>query len=161
MVSDFLRLQGLIAPIIPDLIKAGVSARRIFSLLEQEGSSHTPEEEKAHLKELQPSSVVGSIRLSGLSFAYPTRPSIPVLKDVSLDIPAGKLTAIVGTSGSGKSTIIALLERWYSAEHGSILLDGEDMELFTTSSWRDTIGLVQQVGNLPDLVNPPTLPPIT
>ena len=88
---------------------------------------------------------MGNIHISGVSFAYPTRSSLPVLTDVSLDIPAGKITAIVGTSGSGKSTIIALLERWYALQEGKILLDGEDMQNYTVSSWRNVIGLVQQV----------------
>jgi len=137
----------LIAPGIPDFIKAGVAAQRILHLIEQDDSSGKGNEknEKRVLRDLLPTSVVGNIHISGVSFAYPTRSSLPVLTDVSLDIPAGKITAIVGTSGSGKSTIIALLERWYALQEGKILLDGEDMQNYTVSSWRNVIGLVQQV----------------
>lgn len=62
---------------------------------------------------LKPESITGEIAVRGVSFAYPSRPHIPILKNISLDIPANKTTALVGASGSGKSTIIALLERWY------------------------------------------------
>ena len=55
----------------------------------------------------------GSIRLRDLSFAYPTRSDVPIFNNLNLDIPAGSVTAIVGSSGSGKSTIAALLLRFY------------------------------------------------
>lgn len=100
--------------------------------------------EKPRLTALQPSSVAGGIQFRNVSFAYPTRPSVPVLDNVSLDIPAGKITAIVGTSGSGKSTLIALLERWYAPQHGVITLDGKNLEQYSVSSRRDAMGLVQQ-----------------
>jgi ATP-binding cassette, subfamily B (MDR/TAP), member 1 len=102
-------------------------------------------DEKIPLSDLQPLSIVGNIRLVDVSFAYPTRPAIPVLRNISLDIPAGEITAIVGKSGCGKSIVIALLERWYALQQGRILLDEESMEKYTTSSWRDAIGLVQLV----------------
>lgn len=62
---------------------------------------------------LAPTEVKGNIQLQNVSFTYPTRPNAPVLHDFSLEIPSGKVTALVGASGSGKSTIVALLERWY------------------------------------------------
>ncbi|KAK0609391.1 ABC multidrug transporter Mdr1 [Immersiella caudata] len=129
---------GMLTPVIPDLIRAGVSARRVLSIINQKvGDSG----DKACLSV---PSVVGCIQLRDVTFAYPTRPSLPVLDNVTLDIPAGKITAVVGTSGSGKSTLVALLEQWYSPQQGSITLDGEDMERYSTSTWRDAIGLVQQ-----------------
>ena len=56
------------------------------------------------------------IVLENVNFAYPIRPDVKVLDDLSLRFPAGKLTAIVGASGSGKSTIVGLVERWYELD---------------------------------------------
>lgn len=66
----------------------------------------------------------GSIEIRNLAFAYPSRPGAPVLRDFNISIHAGKTTALVGASGSGKSTVVGLLERWYAPSSGSIMLDG-------------------------------------
>lgn len=66
--------------------------------------------------------------VSHVSFSYPTRPGVAVLNDFSLHIPAGKVTALVGASGSGKSTIIGLLERWYNPVSGTVKLDGQPID---------------------------------
>lgn len=58
----------------------------------------------------------GDIVLQNVNFAYPSRSDVKVLDDLSLRFPAGKLTAIVGASGSGKSTIVGLIERWYELD---------------------------------------------
>jgi ATP-binding cassette subfamily B (MDR/TAP) protein 1 len=68
-----------------------------------------------------------------------------VLKDISLDIPAGKTTAFVGASGSGKSTIIGLLQRWYMPDSGRLLLDGIDVSTLNVRWFRSQMSLVQQV----------------
>lgn len=68
-----------------------------------------------------------------------------MLKDISLDIPAGKTTAFVGASGSGKSTIIGLLERWYLPSSGRLLLDGVDISTLNVKWFRSQMALVQQV----------------
>ncbi|KAJ8718094.1 hypothetical protein PYW07_006024 [Mythimna separata] len=69
----------------------------------------------------------GDIEFKDVSFAYPSRPDAPVLKNFNLKIPAGKTVAIVGTSGNGKSTIAALLERFYDVNSGQITIDGVDI----------------------------------
>ena len=61
-------------------------------------------------------SLCEDIVLGNITFAYPSRPHIKVLDDLSVRFPAGKMTAIVGASGSGKSTIVGLLERWYELD---------------------------------------------
>src|SRR6202000_3077796 len=65
-----------------------------------------------------------SLRLRDLHFSYPARPDIKVLNGLNIEIPPGKFCAIVGPSGAGKSTIISLVERLYTPQSGSILIDG-------------------------------------
>jgi ATP-binding cassette subfamily B (MDR/TAP) protein 1 len=94
---------------------------------------------------LQPSTCDGEIEIKDLSFSYPSRRSVKVLKGLNLKIPAGKTTALVGASGCGKSTLVGLLERWYERESGAIELDGMDITKCNTKWLRNQIGLVQQV----------------
>ncbi|KAJ5203562.1 hypothetical protein N7449_005641 [Penicillium cf. viridicatum] len=79
-----------------------------------------------------------------MSDTYPSRPDIVVLDSLSLDIEPGKTTAIVGSSGSGKSTIIELLERFYDPVAGNILLDGHKLSELRPNWLRQQISLVQQ-----------------
>ncbi|KAL3467823.1 P-loop containing nucleoside triphosphate hydrolase protein [Aspergillus heterothallicus] len=92
----------------------------------------------------KPGNCIGSIKLEKVSFAYPSRPSAQVLQEFTLSIPAGKTTALVGSSGSGKSTVIGLLERWYQPSGGCISLDGIDITRLNTKWLRSQISLVQQ-----------------
>lgn len=92
----------------------------------------------------KPENVTGHISLNSLGFTYPTRPNVPVLQDFTLDVPPGKVTALVGASGSGKSTIVALLERWYDPNGGSIHLDGKSIKDMNLRWLRTNIRLVQQ-----------------
>ncbi|KAH9864558.1 Iron-sulfur clusters transporter atm1, mitochondrial [Plenodomus biglobosus] len=84
----------------------------------------------------------GEIRFENVSFGY--RPDRPIIKNLTLDIPAGKKVAIVGPSGCGKSTILRLLFRYYDAQSGRILLDGQDIRDVSLDSLRKAIGVVPQ-----------------
>ncbi|CAG9135939.1 unnamed protein product [Plutella xylostella] len=87
----------------------------------------------------------GDIDFKDVTFAYPTRPEVVVLKNFNLTIPAGKTVAIVGTSGNGKSTIAALLERFYDVNAGSITIDGVDVRALDASWLRGrALGLISQ-----------------
>ncbi|WP_407914662.1 ATP-binding cassette domain-containing protein [Kitasatospora sp. NE20-6] len=86
--------------------------------------------------------VHGEIVLDDVTFAYPGRP--PVLEDLSLTIPAGQVTALVGATGSGKTTIAKLLMRFQDAESGSVLLDGRDVRDLPRRDLRHAIGFVAQ-----------------
>ncbi|MFJ5117141.1 ATP-binding cassette domain-containing protein [Kitasatospora sp. NPDC088548] len=86
--------------------------------------------------------VRGEIVLDEVTFAYPGRP--PALEDLSLTIPAGRTTAIVGATGSGKTTIAKLLMRFQDAESGSVLLDGRDVRDLPRRDLREAIGFVAQ-----------------
>ena len=74
-------------------------------------------------------SVDGHIQFCRVPFSYPSRPDVVILDRFSLDFPAaGKIVALVGGSGSGKSTVVSLIERFYETLSGSILLDGHDIK---------------------------------
>ena len=84
----------------------------------------------------------GEVRFENVSFAYD--PDRPILKNVSFEVPAGKMVAIVGPSGAGKSTIARLLFRFYELTRGRILIDGQDIRDVTQDSLRAAIGMVPQ-----------------
>lgn len=88
--------------------------------------------------------VEGTIELRDIKHIYPSRPEVTVMDGVSLIVPAGKQTALVGASGSGKSTIIGLVERFYSPVGGQVLLDGHDISTLNLRWLRQQISLVSQ-----------------
>jgi len=87
--------------------------------------------------------VKGDVEFKNVTFTYPGR-DIPALRDVAFTIPAGRTVALVGRSGSGKSTIANLLTRFYDIQQGEILLDGHDLREYTLSSLRNQVALVSQ-----------------
>lgn len=95
-------------------------------------------------------SVSGDIELRNVSFVYPSRPDAQVLRDISLHCPAGKQTAIVGLSGSGKSTVASLVSRLYDPVDGVVLLDGRDIRELNVRFVRSNFSLVQQEPSLLD-----------
>jgi ABC transporter fused permease/ATP-binding protein len=86
----------------------------------------------------------GKIEFAGVSFRYPTRPEVEVLKDVSFQVLPGEKVALAGHSGAGKSTIIQLLLRFYETDKGSVLIDGRDVKEWDLKSLRSKIGIVPQ-----------------
>ncbi|TAQ87981.1 hypothetical protein B7494_g3666 [Chlorociboria aeruginascens] len=88
--------------------------------------------------------VEGTVELRHIKHIYPSRPEVTVMQDVSLIIPAGKKTALVGASGSGKSTIVGLVERFYDPVGGQVLLDGHDVSTLNLRWLRQQIALVSQ-----------------
>ncbi|MBP3822556.1 MAG: ABC transporter ATP-binding protein [Bacteroidaceae bacterium] len=95
-----------------------------------------------------PSGVQGDFELSGVDFTYSN--GTQALFDVSMHIPAGKITALVGLSGAGKSTIVNLLDKFYSPDRGSIKLDGVELSQWDTQWLRDHVGLVLQKNHIFD-----------
>ncbi len=87
--------------------------------------------------------VRGDIKVRGLSFSYPADDRL-VLKNVSLDIPAGKTVALVGRSGSGKTTLVRLLARFYPIAQGEILLDDVPVSRYTLANLREQLAMVSQ-----------------
>jgi len=86
----------------------------------------------------------GDITFKDVHFTYPSRPDDPVLKGMSFSIPSGKTVALVGTSGAGKSTILSLLERFYAADEGSILIDGREISHIDARWLRSRTAVVPQ-----------------
>jgi ATP-binding cassette subfamily B protein len=92
--------------------------------------------------DLELNDVQGTISFDSIQFSYPERES--VLNDISLDIPAGATVGLVGSTGSGKTTLVRLLLRFHDPINGSVKLDGHEVSTLTLSSLRGAIGLVSQ-----------------
>jgi len=118
---------------------------RVFFLLQRTPLIPTPpktDDEPEPL--LKPKSLVGNIAFNDIKFAYPSRPDINVLNEFSLKIAPNTTTALVGSSGSGKSTILSLLQRFYEVEDGSISIDANNIKELDLNWLRQHIGYVQQ-----------------
>lgn len=128
-----------LTPYTIDFSRAMSGAAQLFTLIDRE-SAINPLSKTGET----PSETIGYVELENITFAYPTRPGITVLDNFSLNIPAGKVTALVGQSGSGKSTIVGLIERWYNPKSGTIKLDGRPIDKLNLNWLRRNVRLVQQ-----------------
>ncbi|KAG8420316.1 hypothetical protein J3459_011221 [Metarhizium acridum] len=115
------------------------AAQDLFSTIDRKSSIDSLSDEGIKIQNFQ-----GNVEIRALCFSYPSRPSVPVLDNLGLDFPSGRTTAIVGASGSGKSTIFGLLERWYPYSSGEITLDGQRLEDINLRWLRTNIRLIQQ-----------------
>lgn len=88
--------------------------------------------------------VCGEVEFEDVKFVYPSRPDSVILKEFSLRVPAGKTVALVGGSGSGKSTVISLLQRFYDPVEGEIRVDGVAIHRLQLKWLRSQMGLVSQ-----------------
>ena len=86
----------------------------------------------------------GSLELRNVSFSYPVRPGTKILDQVILTLPHGSVTAVVGRSGAGKTTIANLLTRFYEPQEGGIYLDGRPVSDFTLGEWSRAVAMVGQ-----------------
>ncbi|KAI6041411.1 P-loop containing nucleoside triphosphate hydrolase protein [Pisolithus marmoratus] len=121
------------------LTNACGAAAKLFATIER-----VPDIDSASPDGLKPEKVVGEITLEDVRFSYPARPDIPILKGINLTFEAGKTAAIVGASGSGKSTIVSLIERFYDPLSGTVKLDGVNLRNLNIKWLRSQIGLVSQ-----------------
>lgn len=111
--SLFNRALGQSAPSMSAFAKAKVAAAKIFRIID-----HKPSIERNAETGLELESVTGQVELKNVDFSYPSRPEVRILCDFSLSVPAGKTIALVGSSGSGKSTVVSLIERFYDPTSG-------------------------------------------
>ena len=129
---------------IGDLKKAKIAFKSLYSTLDIE--SKISAFKKDNEGKRSPENIKGKIEFKNVYFAYPTRPEQVILKDLSFVIEPGQQAALVGYSGSGKSTVIQLLERFYDIEEGKgeILIDGINIKEYDLYELRKKIGLVSQ-----------------
>ncbi|KNE72357.1 hypothetical protein AMAG_16841 [Allomyces macrogynus ATCC 38327] len=130
---------GNAAPYISSFASAQSSAFSIFQVIDR-ASLVNPFDEGG----LKPETLKGRIEFRDIDFAYPTRLDVPILKKFNLTIEPGMTVALVGQSGSGKSTCVGLLQRFYLPLSGSVLLDGVPIEQLNVHWLRSKIGVVGQ-----------------
>ncbi|XP_073306094.1 ABC transporter B family member 20-like [Primulina huaijiensis] len=123
----------------PYILKRRESLTSVFEIIDR-----VPKIDPDDSSALKPPNVYGSIELKNVDFSYPTRPEVLVLSNFSLKVNGGQTVAVVGVSGSGKSTIISLIERFYDPIAGQMLLDGRDLKSYNLRWLRNHLGLVQQ-----------------
>lgn len=128
---------GQVAPHLQAFSSASATAGPIFSVIDRPSLEDHNDNQKLN-------EVRGDIELKGIKHVYPSRPEVVVMDGVDLKIPAGKVTALVGASGSGKSTIVGLVERFYSPIRGQVLLDGHDIQTLELKWLRRQMALVSQ-----------------
>ncbi|KIK49186.1 hypothetical protein CY34DRAFT_797578 [Suillus luteus UH-Slu-Lm8-n1] len=130
---------ALLAPELQAITRACGAAAKLFATIER-----IPDIDSENPGGLKPAKVTGEITFENVRFNYPSRADVPILNSISITFPAGKTTALVGASGSGKSTIVALTERFYDPLSGSVMLDGTDLRELNIRWLRSQIGLVSQ-----------------
>jgi len=127
---------GALSGLYEDFNKALGASERVFELLDRKpvvsgGSQH-------------PEKVAGAVTFDKISFQYPTRPDVSVLRDFTLTLQAGEVVALVGPSGGGKSTVAALLSRFYDPSAGTVCLDGVPYRDLDPNWLRGQVGVVSQ-----------------
>lgn len=122
-----------------DLTKGADAVGSVFAVLDRY-TKIEPEDPEGY----KPEKITGHIELIDVGFAYPARPNVMIFTGFSINIEAGKSTALVGHSGSGKSTIIGLIERFYDPIRGSVKIDGRDVKMYNLRSLRKHVALVSQ-----------------
>ncbi|KAK3936781.1 Leptomycin B resistance protein pmd1 [Diplogelasinospora grovesii] len=147
LLVDACVILGNIAPLLPLLGGASSAYQRLSKDIEAQSAIDGTSDEGLVLPV---ENTAGAIAFRDVSFEYPSRPGQLVLRKINLDFPAGKHTAIVGLSGSGKSTIAALVARLQDPAEGSITLDGHDLRQLNVRAVRSLISLVQQEPSLLD-----------
>lgn len=133
------RSLGMALPEVKYFTEASVAASRIFDRIDR-----VPEIDGEDTKGLVLENIRGEVEFRNVKFIYPSRPDTVVLKDFSLKIEAGKTVALVGSSGSGKSTVISLIQRFYDANAGAICIDSVEIRSLQLKWLRGIMGLVSQ-----------------
>ncbi|KAF7532134.1 hypothetical protein G7054_g8250 [Neopestalotiopsis clavispora] len=130
---------GNIAPNIGAVTSAIAAANKIYAVIDRVSPL-----DPASTEGIKLDTVEGNIELRNIKHIYPSRPNVVVMDHINLLLPAGKSTAIVGASGSGKSTVVNLIERFYDPVGGSVHIDGHNIKDLNLSWLRRQISLVSQ-----------------
>nr|WP_282450863.1 ABC transporter transmembrane domain-containing protein [Marinobacter bryozoorum] len=131
---------GALSEVIGELQRAAGAAARIFELLQ----TQTEIDPEATGSRALAEPVQGEIEFRNVSFGYPARPDVTVIRDLSVTIRAGETVALVGPSGAGKSTLFDLLLRFYDPQEGQILIDDFDSRQLSPADLRSCFALVPQ-----------------
>nr|XP_023676486.1 ATP-binding cassette sub-family B member 9 [Paramormyrops kingsleyae]XP_023676487.1 ATP-binding cassette sub-family B member 9 [Paramormyrops kingsleyae] len=126
-----------IASVYTGLMQGVGAAEKVFEYI-----SRVPEVPQGGQE--APDTCKGLVEFKNVTFSYPTRPETPILKDVSFVVRPGQVTALVGPSGSGKSSCICLLENFYSPQQGQVLLDGRPVSSYQHAYLHSKVALVGQ-----------------
>jgi ATP-binding cassette subfamily B (MDR/TAP) protein 1 len=126
---------GNVVQTLPEISKARGAAVAVFEVIDKK-----PQIVSGAIEEM----TQGRITVKDVKFSYPTRPEARILDGFSFSTEAGQHVALVGASGGGKSTVIQLLERFYDANEGSVMIDDVDTRQFDLTFLRSQIGLVSQ-----------------
>ncbi|XP_069392955.1 ATP-dependent translocase ABCB1 isoform X2 [Paralichthys olivaceus] len=129
----------------PNYAKAKMSASHLMMLINSEPAIDNLSQEGE-----TPDSFDGNVHFENVRFNYPSRPDVPVLQGLDLDVKRGETLALVGSSGCGKSTIIQLLERFYDPREGSVVLDNVNAKQLNIHWLRSQMGIVSQEPTLFD-----------
>jgi len=128
---------GGLASVYAQLQKAIGATETIFGLMEE------PLEMPVEHQDVDPVEI-GTLAFKDVRFSYPTRSDVQVLRGIDFELPKGQTMALVGRSGSGKSTIASLLMRFYTIEEGTFIADGKDVSTLDLAAWRNQLALVPQ-----------------
>ncbi|KAL8489716.1 hypothetical protein ACS0TY_025564 [Phlomoides rotata] len=131
---------GVALPELKYFTEASVAASRMLDRIDRVTQIDGEDSTKGLVLE----KMRGDVEFDDVNFTYPSRPDAPVLNHFNLKIEAGKTVALVGASGSGKSTAIALLQRFYDASGGTLLIDGVEIAKLQLKWLRQQMGLVSQ-----------------
>ena len=130
---------GNVAPNAQAFTTSVAAASKIYNTIDRISPLDPTSEEGEKLE-----SVEGTVELKNIKHIYPSRAEVVVMEDVNLVVPAGKTTALVGASGSGKSTVVGLVERFYDPVGGKVYLDGHDVSKLNLRWLRRQMSLVSQ-----------------
>ena len=129
--------MAMLTPEMQAITKARAAAAKLYATIDR-----VPAIDSSNPSGLRPDTVKGTITFENVKFHYPSRPNVPILKGLTTTFDAGHTVALVGASGSGKSTVVALIERFYDPILGSIKLDGQDIKSLNIKWLRQQIGIL-------------------
>jgi ABC transporter fused permease/ATP-binding protein len=132
--------MGSFPELYGNMQKAVGASERVLEILDEEGEEVSINEADNAIKQ----KIEGNLSFNNVVFAYPSRPELTVLKDISFDAEAGQKVAIVGPSGSGKSTMAALILQFYHPQSGFISFDGKPAADYSLTDIRNQVAIVPQ-----------------
>ena len=136
-ITQILMSMMMVSMMFQSLTRASASAKRIIEVLESEpaikAGDKSPETDEK-----------GTVRFDHVSFRYPNSAGRPVLNDINLDVRKGEMVAVIGATGSGKSSLVNLIPRFYDADEGNVYVDGENVKDYDLKTLRQKIAFVLQ-----------------